>query len=120
MSGAAELIPLCNSGDLADGGIAVPFDVMLGGQTCRAFAIRFEGRAHAYLNRCSHIAMELDWQPGAFFDMHGRDLICSTHGAIYSASSGNCLGGPCAGRPLVKLVVEESDGVIVLKDASNG
>ena len=33
--------------DLVDGGLAVPFDVVHGGQTCRAFAVRFEGQPHA-------------------------------------------------------------------------
>ena len=59
----SEAIPLCNSSDLTDGGLAVPFDVIYGGQTCRAFAIRFKGSVHAYLNRCSHVAMEMDFQP---------------------------------------------------------
>ena len=56
--------PLCNSQDLVEGGRAVSFDVNYAGQTCRAFAVRFEGQAHAYLNRCSHVAMEMDWQAG--------------------------------------------------------
>ena len=56
-----DLIPLCNRHDLAEGGLAVPFDVVYAGQTCRAFAIRFEGRVHAYLNRCAHVAMEMDY-----------------------------------------------------------
>jgi nitrite reductase/ring-hydroxylating ferredoxin subunit len=111
---------ICASGDLADAGQGVRFEVEYGGETAAAFAIRHEGRVHAYLNRCSHIAMELDWMPGAFFDLERRDLICSTHGAVYSASSGKCLGGPCSGRPLVKLAVEECDGFIILKDSFNG
>ena len=53
-------LPLCNSRDLVEGGRAVPFDVLFGGQTCRAFAIRFKGQAHAYVNRCTHIPMEMD------------------------------------------------------------
>ena len=40
--GPGGAIALCNSADLADGGEAVPFDVAFGGQTCRAFAVRFE------------------------------------------------------------------------------
>jgi len=67
MSPADDLIPLCQSGDLQDGGRAVSFDVNYAGQTCRAFAIRYQGLAHAYLNRCTHVAMELDWQPDRFF-----------------------------------------------------
>ena len=40
-------IALCHSADLVDSGLAVPFDVEYQGQTCFAFAIRFEGEAHA-------------------------------------------------------------------------
>ena len=68
-------IALCNSAELVDGGEAVPFDVVYGGLTCRAFAIRYEGRVHAYLNRCAHVAMEMDWQPNRFFDDTGRWLL---------------------------------------------
>jgi nitrite reductase/ring-hydroxylating ferredoxin subunit len=52
-----ETITLCNSADLQNGGKAVPFDVNFAGQTCTAFAIRFQGAVHAYLNRCTHVAM---------------------------------------------------------------
>jgi nitrite reductase/ring-hydroxylating ferredoxin subunit len=102
---------LCNSGDLLDGGAAVPFDVVYAGQMCRAFAIRFKGRAHAFLNRCSHVAMEMDWQPNRFFDDSGHWLLCSTHGAVYEPSSGECRGGPCRGG-LVKVALVERSGVV--------
>jgi nitrite reductase/ring-hydroxylating ferredoxin subunit len=104
-------IPLCNSPDLADGGAAVPFDVVYGGQTCRAFAIRYEGRPHAYLNRCAHIAMEMDYQPNRFFDDTGRWLLCATHGAAYRPDTGACAGGPCRGG-LVKIALTEAGGVV--------
>jgi len=58
MPNSSTRIALCNSPDLIEGGRAVPFDVVYAGQTCRAFAIRFEGQPHAYLNRCTHVAME--------------------------------------------------------------
>jgi len=109
VSGSA--IALCNAGELVDGGQAVPFDLMYGGQTCRAFAIRFEGRPHAYLNRCTHVAMEMDWQPNRFFDDTGRWLLCSTHGAAYRPDTGECGGGPCRGG-LVKIELSERDGVV--------
>jgi nitrite reductase/ring-hydroxylating ferredoxin subunit len=104
-------VALCNSGDLIDGGIAVPFDVVYGGQTCRAFAIRYEGRVQAYLNRCAHVAMELDWQPNRVFDDTGRWLLCGTHGAVYRPDTGACAGGPCRGG-LVKIATSERDGVV--------
>ena len=111
-------IALCNSADLADSGDAVPFDVLFGGQTCRAFAVRFEGRPHAFLNRCAHVAMELDWQPNRFFDDSGRWLLCSTHGAVYRPDTGACAGGPCRGG-LVKIGLTESDGVVHWHTAHN-
>ena len=52
---------ICASGDLAEGGDGVRFELEWEGATAPAFAIRHGRRVHAYLNRCAHIAMELDW-----------------------------------------------------------
>lgn len=103
--------PLCHSRDLSEGGLAVPFDVMYAGQTCRAFAVRYQGQPHAYLNRCSHVAMEMDWQPNRFFDDTGRWLLCATHGASYAPDTGACMGGPCRGG-LVKIALDEQGDVV--------
>jgi nitrite reductase/ring-hydroxylating ferredoxin subunit len=103
--------PLCNSGDLVDRGEAVPFDVVYCGRTSRGFAIRFDGKAYAYLNQCSHVPMEMDYQPNRFFDSSGNWLMCATHGAMYSPESGQCIGGPCRGG-LIKIALTERDGVV--------
>lgn len=104
-------VALCRSADLQDAGQAVPFDVVYAGQTCRAFAIRFRGVPHAYLNRCTHVAMEMDYQPNRFFDDTGNWLLCATHGAAYLPTTGACVGGPCRGG-LVKIALSESGGVV--------
>lgn len=111
MSQEGQLVALCNSKDLVDGGPAVPFDVVHGGHTTRAFAIRYQGQVHAYLNRCTHVAMEMDWQPNRFFDDSGRWLLCGTHGAAYQPDTGQCAGGPCRGA-LVRIELTERDGVV--------
>lgn len=103
---------ICASGDLAEAGRGVRFEVEYFGGPAPAFAVRKDGVVHAYLNRCAHVAMELDWQAGVFFDSEGRDLLCSTHGALYDARDGRCLGGPCTGKSLVKLRVLERGGVV--------
>ena len=103
---------ICASAELLDSGRGVRFEVEYFGQPAPAFAVRYGGRVHAYLNRCAHVAMELDWQEGVFFDAEGRDLLCSTHGATYDTQSGRCVGGPCHRTPLVKLRVEERDGKV--------
>ena len=114
----APALALCASADLANGGSAVPFDVVYGGQTCRAFAIRYRGEVHAYLNRCAHVAMEMDFQPNQFFDSSGDWLICATHGALYEPNTGRCRGGPCR-RSLVKITLSERDGVVHWHTAPN-
>ncbi len=118
MNTALDLNPLCNSADLADGGDGVPFDVVYYGQTCRGFAIRFQGVAHAYLNRCTHVPTEMDYQPNRFFDITGQLLMCATHGATYSPVTGEGRGGPCRGG-LVKIALTEEDGVVHWHTSSN-
>ena len=115
---AEQSIPLCKAADLLNGGLAVPFDVLYQGQSCRAFAIRFEAKCHAYLNRCAHVAMEMDYQPDRFFDSTGRWLMCATHGATYLPDTGECAGGPCRGG-LVKIDLAEYDGVVHWHTAHN-
>jgi nitrite reductase/ring-hydroxylating ferredoxin subunit len=110
---------ICASGELVEAGRGVRFEVEYFGQVAPAFAVRQAGRVHAYLNRCAHVAMELDWQEGVFFDSEGRDLLCSTHGAVYDAASGRCLGGPCNRTPLVKLRIEERDGRVYFTGFDN-
>jgi nitrite reductase/ring-hydroxylating ferredoxin subunit len=110
MAGGERLI--CRSEALADSGRGVRFEVEYFGQPAPAFAVRYRGQVHAYLNRCALVAMELDWREGVFFDAGGRDLLCSTHGATYDSQSGRCLGGPCNRTPLVKLRIEERDGEV--------
>lgn len=106
---ADSRIVLCSAGELVNGGEAVPFDVIYGGQTCRAFAIRFEGRVHAFLNRCRHVAMEMDFQPNRFFDDTGQWLLCATHGAAYRPDTGECVDGPCRGG-LIRIALSEHNG----------
>lgn len=102
---------LCPALALKERGPAVPFDVVYMGQHCRAFAVRHDGSVQAYLNRCTHVPMELDWQPNEVFDITGRWLLCATHGALYRPDNGACAGGPCRGG-LVKIQLQESHGEV--------
>ena len=107
----SQRIALCKSDALVNSGEAQPFDVLYCGQSCLAFAIRYADQVHAYLNRCSHVPMEMDYQPNRFFDLTGHWLICATHGATYSPKTGACQGGPCRGG-LVKIETSEIDSVV--------
>lgn len=104
--------PLCRTDELAERGRAVVFDVLLWRQPARAFALRFDGRVVAYINRCAHVPTEMDWQPGEFLDAERRNIVCSIHGATYAPESGRCVGGPCGRGRLMALAVSESDGQV--------
>jgi len=101
---------LCASDALGDGGDAVPFALRYQGQALRAFAVRYQGQAVAYLNRCAHIGMEMDWQANRFFDADGQWLLCATHGAAYHPHTGLCVAGPCVGARLVPVPLLEHHG----------
>jgi nitrite reductase/ring-hydroxylating ferredoxin subunit len=118
---------ICAGEALIDGGKGVRFELPTeakvgAGNTAPAFVIRFRGQVHAYVNRCSHVPIELDWQAGEFFDHSGLYLICATHGALYAPESGRCLGGRCNRQGLKKLAVIERDGQVflILNDMADG
>ena len=113
MAEARRLI--CASTDLADGGAGFRFEVERGNTTASAFAVRHQGKVYAYINRCAHIGVELDWVPGRFFDDSGLYLTCATHGAIYRPDDGTCVAGPCTGARLTTLPLVEQGGSVFLE-----
>lgn len=110
MSGAV----ICASAALVEGGRGVRFEVSAGGERVPAFAVRYAGGVHAFLNRCAHLAVQLDWVEGEFFSTDGHGLVCATHGARYHPQTGACIGGRCQGKPLTALAVAERDGSVLL------
>jgi len=102
----AEVVFLCHSSDLTDSGAAVPFQVRYYSEHCAAFAVRYAGTVHAYLNRCSHVPVTMDSSPNQLFDSTGKWLMCAVHGALYSPQTGQCVMGRCRGG-LVKIPVSE-------------
>ena len=107
-----EALPLCASEALQERSDAFVFDVMEFGRPAQAFALRHEGRAVAYVNRCAHVPAELDWQPGQFWDQDRRHIICSVHGALYDPPSGRCVAGPCVGARLHPIDLKEEGGQV--------
>ncbi len=108
-------VRICASADLVERGPGFRFKVRRAGELAPAFVIRYEGRPQAFLNRCAHVSVELDWENGQFFDSSRLYLICSTHGAMYEPDSGYCVAGPCKGASLTAIAVEERDGAVFLE-----
>ena len=109
---------LCRLEDLDVGGTGLRFEVQKDGEKRPAFAVRSTAGISAFLNRCGHRDLELDWSPGEFFDLDARLLICATHGALYDPQSGACKGGPRNGVGLRPLSVMEEAGLVYLIDVN--
>lgn len=103
---------ICAAAELAERGRAIVWDVLVWGRPARAFALRFDGKVVAYLNRCLHVPTEMDWKEGEFLDIDRRWILCSIHGAAYEPADGRCVGGPCGRGKLTALRVEERDGEV--------
>lgn len=97
---------ICTISDLPDNGRGLRFDLTAQAGVAPAFVLRYGSAIRAYLNRCGHIPVELDWEDGRFLDYAGEVIICSTHGARYDPLTGKCLGGRCAGRGLVPVPLD--------------
>src|SRR5205085_9724337 len=93
-------------------GQGVRFVVRLHGLSRDAFAVRWKGGLHAYLNTCRHQSLPLDFGDAHFFDEAYDALVCVHHGARYDPATGVCMDGPCAGARLTALAVEERDGAL--------
>ena len=93
-------------------GTTKKFHLKSGGATVEAFLVNYDGALYAYLNRCRHISLTLDWVDNRFFTEDGRYLICANHGATYEPTTGECVWGPCFGASLRSVPLEIAGGKI--------
>ena len=101
---------LCRLADIPDNG-AKGFPGAEGRFT-GLVAIRQGAEVYVYENSCPHIGTPLDWTPDRFLSVDGQFIICATHGAEFTISSGTCISGPCKGDRLTSINVEVRNGVI--------
>jgi nitrite reductase/ring-hydroxylating ferredoxin subunit len=95
-------------------GESIKFLMPIRGTDEECFLINFDGEFHAYVNRCRHVPMPMDWVDNQFFGEEGRYLMCQTHNAYYEPASGECIAGPSSacGKFLYRVPVEIKDAVI--------
>ena len=110
---AATRYRVCTSAAVKPGE-SLKFIMPVQGADEECFVINFHGRYHAYVNRCRHVPMAMDWIDNQFFAEHGRYLMCQTHNAYYEPASGECIAGPpgACGKSLFRVPLEIEGGVI--------
>jgi len=99
--------------DLATGH-SMKFILPIRGVDEECFVINYHGHFHAYVNRCRHVPMAMDWVDNEFFAEQGRYLMCQTHNAYYDPASGECIAGPpsTCGKFLYRVPLEILKGSI--------
>jgi nitrite reductase/ring-hydroxylating ferredoxin subunit len=66
---------------------------------------RVLGDVLAYANVCRHQPVPLDVDDRDVLAEDGLHLVCGWHGAVYRATDGSCVEGPCAGQGLFRAKV---------------
>lgn len=104
---------VAHSTDLAPGE-SMKFMLPIRGADEECFLINYRGEFYAYVNRCRHVPMPMDWVDNQFFAEEGRYLMCQTHNAYYQPVTGECIAGPqsACGKFLYRVPVEVDDGVV--------
>ncbi|MGO4762077.1 Rieske (2Fe-2S) protein [Cupriavidus sp. 2KB_3] len=68
----------------------------------------------AYINRCPHFSIPLDFEPGTICTYEAEVLMCAHHSALFRFADGVCIDGPCRDATLSSLAVQVIDGRVCL------
>lgn len=88
------------------------FEIGDGDWPFRGFVVRQGDEVFAYQNICVHVGHPLNWSTDRFLTRDKSAIICASHGAMYTITTGECFAGPGAGRSLRTVEVSVRDGVI--------
>ena len=81
------------------------------------FITQRDGMYYAYQNVCPHLQVELEFLENQFLNRDQEYIECSTHGALFTVETGECISGPCLGQSLEKVeITVHSDGGIYLPE----
>lgn len=106
-----ELVVVARVGEIAPGS-SKKFLLQCKEGEVEAFVVNHDGTLHAYVNRCCHVPMTMDWIDNQFFTEDARYVQCATHGALYEPDSGECVSGPPIGQCLTRVPLTIRDGVV--------
>ncbi|MEX2525194.1 MAG: Rieske 2Fe-2S domain-containing protein [Gammaproteobacteria bacterium] len=106
MIGSDKTYPLCRRDAIPENS-ARGFTVETPAGTRQLLLARRNKRVFAYINRCPHTGV---WVADRFLDRSGTHLQCATHGALFRVHDGFCIHGPCAGKSLQPVTIDEQNG----------
>lgn len=101
-SAARTSVAIACIGELAPGQTK-KFMLPCGTREVEGFVINHGGTLYAYVNRCRHVPMSMDWIENRFLTDDGKYIMCATHGACYEPDTGECIEGPALGKLLISI-----------------
>lgn len=81
------------------------------------FILHWGDKFYAYVNRCPHTGINLEYQENQFLSWDKAHIQCSVHGATFNIRDGRCVWGPCRGQFLKALPVQIIDDQIFIEFA---
>ncbi len=113
MRGRLVEAPLCGLDEIADGG-ARGFDPLGQGRDTM-FVVRLGDDFHGWRNSCPHYGHEqMAWRKDAYLTHDGARIVCGAHGAEFGIENGICVAGPCVGKALTPVPLEQRDGALFI------
>ena len=71
-------------------------------------------RGTLFVNSCPHQFTSRQRPfPNHFLTEDKKFFVCSGHGARFELATGACVSGPCLGKALDRLRIEETDGAFI-------
>ncbi|MDB5994444.1 MAG: Ferredoxin subunit of nitrite reductase and ring-hydroxylating dioxygenase [Pseudomonas sp.] len=102
---------LCRMDEVEDGGaLGLPWQQNPEGMV----VLRRGDSVWAYVNRCPHFSVPLNFKPQTFCTYRRKVLMCAHHSAMFRFEDGHCVDGPCKGAHLEPVPVRLVDGVVLL------
>lgn len=103
---------LCSTSDIPDPG-SKAFQLKHNRNTLDIFVVHKDGEFHAFINRCPHTGVNLEWLEDQFLDRDQTYIQCSTHDALFEIDTGYCIHGPCAGDKLSPVNIQVVDHTLI-------
>lgn len=98
--------------DELENGESKTFTLTDGEENHPCFIVRWRGELQAFVNRCRHVPMTMDWVENQFLTEDGAFILCPTHGALFQPDTGACVGGPAYGKSLFRVPLINRDGKV--------
>lgn len=107
-------VEVCAFEDLDDPG-CYEFRIGEGDWPFKGFVVRQGQHVYAYQNYCRHVGHPLNWKPNDFLTADGSEILCASHGARYSITSGIGTSALCKGKALRKVDVWIKEGLVFVR-----